>query len=69
MVRKISLSVLFIASILLAACAPGTAQEPISVETQPVETLEPESVAPTETIPPTEIHGGDWWRHDPAQFR
>jgi len=55
MVRKNSLTVFFILSILLAACAPQPAQEPIPLETQPVETMAPESVLPTETVPQTEM--------------
>jgi len=55
MVRKNSLIVFFILSILLAACAPQPAQEPVPLETQPVETLLPESAPPTEIIPPTEM--------------
>lgn len=55
MVRKISLSVIFIASILLGSCAPQVTQEPIPLETQPVETPELESVLPTETVSPTDM--------------
>jgi hypothetical protein len=55
MVRKFSLSVIFILTVLLAACALQIAQEPVLSETQPVETLESESVPPTETVPPTEM--------------
>jgi len=53
MVHKISLSVFFVLSALLAACAPETAQ-PAPSETQSVETPLPESVPPTEAVPATE---------------
>ncbi len=55
MVRKKDFAPLFIVSILLAACAPKVAQEPLPPQTQPVETLSPESALPTESVPPTEI--------------
>lgn len=54
MVRNFSLSVFFILTALLAACAPQSAQEPVLPETQPVETFTPEIALPTETVPPTE---------------
>lgn len=53
MVHKISLPVFFVLSTLLAACAPEAAQ-PAPLETQPVETLVPESAPPTEVVPATE---------------
>lgn len=53
MVRKISLAVLFIVSILLAACAPQKTQ-PDPLEMQPELTLLPESVPSIETVPVTE---------------
>lgn len=53
MVRKISLAVLFIVSILLAACAPQETQ-PAPLEMQPELTLLPESVPSIETVPVTE---------------
>jgi len=55
MVRKFSLPVFFILTVLLVACAPQTTQEPISLETQTVETSVPESLPPTEIAPPAEI--------------
>jgi len=55
MVRKFSLSVFFIISTLLGACAPQTTREPVPLETQAVETLPPESVPPTEIAPATEM--------------
>jgi len=54
MVRNFSLSVFFLLTILLAACAPQATQEPAPLETQPVEALTPESTPPTEIIPATE---------------
>jgi len=53
MVHKHCLTVLFIVSTLLAACAPQ-AVEPIPLETQPVEAPLPESASPTEIAPATE---------------
>ncbi|MGB7876113.1 MAG: hypothetical protein WBL25_17150, partial [Anaerolineales bacterium] len=55
MVRKNNLVVCFIIFALLAACAPQTAQEPIPLETQQIETLIPESLPSTETVFPTEM--------------
>ena len=53
MVRKNNLVIFFILSILLPACVPQTLQEPTPLETQPLETLE------TESVPPTEILAGN----------
>ena len=53
MIRKNSLTVLFIASTLLAACVPQPVS-PAPPETQPVETLVSESPPPTEIVPATE---------------
>ena len=55
MIRKFSLSVFFILTALLGACAPQVNQEPIPLEMQPVETSVPENIPPTETVPPTEM--------------
>ena len=56
MVRKYSLSVFFILSVLLGACALETTQEPAPLATQQlVETVTPESVPPTEAVSPTEM--------------
>jgi len=55
MVRKYSLHVFFILTVLLGACAPQATQEPVPLETQPVETSIPESTPPTEIAPPTEM--------------
>jgi hypothetical protein len=55
MVRKKDFAPLLIVSILLAACAPKVAQEPLPPQTQAVETLPPESAPPTESVPATEI--------------
>jgi hypothetical protein len=59
MVRKYSLPVFFILSILLAACAPKIAQEPIPLETQPTAPVLPESAPPTEIVPATEAPAVD----------
>jgi len=55
MFRMNGFTVFFIASILLAACTPQTAQEPVPLETQQVETVIPENLPPTETVLPTEV--------------
>jgi hypothetical protein len=55
MLRNNGFALFFIVTILLGACAPQTTQEPIPLETQSVETLTPESVPPTEIVPPTEM--------------
>ena len=55
MVRKNNLVIFLLLSILLGACAPQSVQEPIALETQPVETLILESMPPTETVSPTEM--------------
>jgi len=55
MVRKFSLPVFFILTVLLGACAPQVTQEPIPPVAQLVETLESESVPPTEIASPTEM--------------
>jgi hypothetical protein len=62
MLPKNGIALFFIVPILLAACASQTTQEPIPLETQPVETLLPESALPTETSPSTEIPvaKGEW---------
>ena len=69
MVRKYSLSVFFILSVLLGACALETTQEPAPLATQQlVETVTPESVPPTEAVSPTEMPAAnDEWvtYHDP----
>jgi hypothetical protein len=54
MVRKISLSVLFIASTLLAACAPQAAPS-LAPETVSTEPPAPVSAPPTKFVPPTEV--------------
>jgi len=61
MVRKISLAVFFIVSILLAACAPQETQ-PAPLEMQSELTLLPESVPSIETVPVTETLAvnSDW---------
>ena len=58
MVRKNSLTVLFIVSTLLAACAPQAVQ-PVPLETQPPVSVLPESAPPTEIIPATEAPATD----------
>jgi len=70
MVRKISLPVFFILSTLLAACASQATQEPPMPETQPVETLIPESASPTETVPPTEmpVANSEWVTHRDPRY-
>jgi hypothetical protein len=55
MVRKFSLPVFFILTVLQAACAPQPAQEPMPLETQQIETLIPESMPPTEIALPAEM--------------
>ena len=55
MVRKYSLLVFFILTVLLTACAPHATQESIPLEPQQVETLIPESLPPTEIALPSEI--------------
>jgi len=52
---KNGFTLIFIVSILLAACSPGITQEPAPFETQPVETSTPENTLPTEIVPPTDV--------------
>ena len=54
MVRKNSLTIILVLSTLLGACAPQAPPQPALPETQPVETLLPESAPPTEVVPATE---------------
>jgi len=59
MVRKFSLPLFFVLAVLLGACAPQVTQEPIPLETQPVESSIPESVPPTEIASSTEMPAGN----------
>ena len=54
MVRKNSLTIILVLSTLLGACVPQAPPQPALPETQPVETLLPESAPPTEVVPAAE---------------